>query len=70
MQGPEQAAVQTAAIAASLKLADTFAAHPQRAQVLMTAAEGQFALGELDLAVATSEQVLQAQATLPCSAPR
>lgn len=62
-QGPARASAQTAAIAASLKLADTFSSHPQRAPVLMAAAEGQFALGQLDTAIATSGRVLQAQPT-------
>ena len=50
-------------IAACLRLADTFASHPQRTQVLMTAAEDQIQLGELDAAIATAERVLQASPT-------
>lgn len=60
---PAQADARRASISASLKLADAFAAHPQRTQVLMAAAEDQYALGELDAAVATAERVMQAQAT-------
>ena len=60
---PTQVEVRRASIAAGLKLADAFPAHPQRTQVLMAAAEDQYALGELDAAVVTAERVLQAQAT-------
>lgn len=60
-QGSAHAEAQRASIVASLKLADTFPAHPQRTQVLMAAAEDQFELGDLDNAAATSERVLQAQ---------
>jgi tetratricopeptide (TPR) repeat protein len=49
-----------ASIAACLRLADTFPTHPQRTQVLMTAAEDQYQLGELDAAIASAERVLQA----------
>lgn len=62
-QGAARAEAQRASIAASLKLADTFPAHPQRAQVLMAAAEDQYELGDLDPAAATSERVLLAQPT-------
>lgn len=62
---PIQAETRRASISASLRLADTFADHPQRTQVLMAAAEDQYALGELDAAAATAERVLQAQATPP-----
>lgn len=49
-----------ASIAACLRLADTFPAHPQRTQVLMTAAEDQYQLGDRDAALASAERVLQA----------
>ncbi|WP_420468387.1 tetratricopeptide repeat protein [Panacagrimonas sp.] len=61
-RGPARDQAQVAAINAALKLAETFPDHPQRAQVLMAAAEGQFARGHVEDAIATSEQVLAAPA--------
>lgn len=60
-QGETQIAARRASIAASLKLADTFAAHPQCTAVLMAAAEDQFALGALDDAIASADRVVQTQ---------
>lgn len=58
--GKDSADARRASIAACLRLADAFPAHPQRTQVLMTAAEDQYQLGELDAAAASAERVLQA----------
>tara|TARA_R110000850_G_scaffold154656_12_gene278521 strand:- start:7409 stop:10273 length:2865 start_codon:yes stop_codon:yes gene_type:complete len=54
----EQATPRRASIAASQKLGETFPDHPQRSQVLMTAAEDLYLLGDLDEAVTTAERVL------------
>ncbi|MGQ0699799.1 MAG: tetratricopeptide repeat protein [Panacagrimonas sp.] len=59
--GAAHAEAQRASIAASLKLADSFGAHPQRTQVLMAAAEDQYDLRELDAAISTADRVLKAQ---------
>ena len=57
------AQTQKASIAACLRLADTFPAHPQRTQVLMAAAEDQYRLGDLDAAIGSAQRVLDASPT-------
>lgn len=59
-QGPTRETAQRKAIASGLRLAEAFPDHPQRGRVLMAAAEDRFALGELDLAVATAGLALDA----------
>ena len=60
-EGTDPVPARQASIAASLKLAEIFPAHPQRSVVLMGAAEDQYALGTLDAAVETATRVLETQ---------
>lgn len=61
----EHNAVLRQSVEASLKLADSFPAHPQRGAVLVRAAADLYAIGELDQAVAVAGRALQADPALP-----
>ena len=62
-QGAARTEAQRAAIAAGLRLAETFPSHPQRVPVLMAVAEDQYELGELDAAIASAGLALHADPT-------